>query len=333
MKRIDLVRSRTYDCIPALCPSNLVCKVKLMKKTIALAIAAAFVASSLGCGSTRARQVNNLKNSLSTYIAQGDAYMRKGLPNYAYNHFTSQIKVYMRYMPELNMETARLYVERGKVALSMRLPAKAEVDFNEARRLVPGITINVSGFQAEVMLPGSNTPPQNPGGNPPPYNPEPQPNPNPQDPPPPSTTRVKVAILDFKEPPETVGKAYGAGFANMMANELSRCAHFIVVERSILDQIMQERNLSQTELLERAQSNTEDKKLLPVKYLIYGNITVEGNSVSVTARLIDWETGLSPVSDYSKRIIGQGASPSFYFDEIARDLCKKLEDGYLRAKR
>lgn len=301
-----------------------------MKKAVVFAVAALMAVSILGCGASRARQIQNMKANMNNLIAQGDQYLRRGAPNYAYNHYTTNIRLYMKYAPDLNVETARLYVERGKVLLGMKQIAKADVDFNEARKLYPGITINVSGSQAEVMLPAGQDPKPNPNPDP---NPNPEPEPEPEPRPAPGSDKIKIAILDFKEPPDTAGKGYGSSFAMMMTDAVSKGKLFTVVERSILDKIMQERNLSQTDLLEKAQASGEDKKILPVKYLIFGSITVEGNAVSVTARLIDWETGLSPVSDYSKRIIGQGTSPSFYFDEIAKDLSRKLEDGFLKSRR
>jgi TolB-like protein len=311
---------------PALC---VFFKGKVMKKALLWVLLPALLLGLLGCAANRARQVQRLKAGLSRYVQQGDNYLRRGQARYAYKHYTTTIRLYSRYRGELRTETARLYVERGKVALAMRYPKKAEVDFNEAKQLCPGIEVSVSGSTADVKLPPADQPP------PPPAKPYVQPPPavtNPTNPPPPpraDVPRVKIAILDFEEPPATKGKGYGTSFSNMMTNEMSRSSLFAVIERSILDRIMAERNLSQTDLLAKAASEG-DKKILSVKYLLYGSITVEGNAVTVTARLIDWGNGRTLLSDMSKRLVGQGTSPSYYFDEIAADLVRKLEGGFVR---
>lgn len=283
-----------------------------------------------GCAANRARKVEAMKQQLPRQMQVGQSYVQRGDLRSAYRHYTNAVRLYSRYGHPLRTETARLYVERGKVALAMKYPKKAEVDFNQAKRLCPGIRINVSGTGADVMLPSKEN-----GQEPPPPPPGPDGNGSEEPPPPPpdepEIEKVKIAILDFEEPPATRGKGYGTSFANMMTNEMSRARAFTVVERSILDKIMQERNLSQTELLAKAQEGGEEgKRILSVRYLLYGSITVEGNAVTVTARLIDWGSGRTVLSDMSKRLVGQGTSPSYYFDEIARDLGRKLEDGYVR---
>jgi TolB-like protein len=311
-----------------------------MKNASALVLSASaiFVLCS-GCMAGRGRQVQNMKSNLTRQIQKGEAYMQRGAPRKAYQHYTTCLRTYMRYA-ELKNETAQLFVHRGKVALAMNHPDKAEKDFGEARRYNPRINIVVQGKSADVHVPPSSgttaPPPPPPNPNTQPYS-QPQPRPHTQPQPPANAgqprhqpkKRILIAILDFKEPPATAGKGYGTSFANMLTNELDKGGVFSVVERSILDKIMAEKNLSQTDLIKKAKGSSDEKKILSVRFLLYGNIMVEGNAVSVTGRLIDWETGLSAVSDMSKRIIGHNASPSFYFDEIARDLGRKLEQGYL----
>jgi TolB-like protein len=281
------------------------------------------------CRSHQSRAGIHQQKIVST-LATCDDCIKKNKAAYAIRYASNSIDYYSRMLrgyPELAPDLARLHAKRAQAYAMLRNARMANFDVETARKLDPNVQIAAELAAAPAAPPAPvPVPPPAPG--------VPAPIPAPVPPaadlgpdgiPAHQGEPILIAVLDFKE--EGGVKKYGKGIGEALANDLFNRGRFATVEREEMDKIIAEKRLSESDLVAKAGSE-EGTQLLPVKFLVNGTITVEGNSVVVNAKFINWTNGQVVVSQMAKMICST-ANVSFHFDEIAHDLGVKLEKAFL----
>ncbi len=110
----------------------------------------------------------------------------------------------------------------------------------------------------------------------------------------------KVAVLDFKSilAPEDLGIAV----AEILRTELVGLGDYTVIERGMLEQVMQEQSLQLTGAVD-SETAVEIGKLVGAKLVVTGSIVKTGSVYTINARFIDVETSIAKVG---QNIRGQG---------------------------
>jgi sugar transport system substrate-binding protein len=101
-------------------------------------------------------------------------------------------------------------------------------------------------------------------------------------------SRTTIAIIEFSEFDGKV-TALGKYIAEELTNRLFMTKKFQVVERELLNKVLQEHKLNLTGLVD-ASSIKELGKILGVSAIVSGTVSDLGDSVKINARLIDTET-------------------------------------------
>jgi len=287
-----------------------------MRNLLSLVALAALLVS-VGCRSKQAK-VRAYRAQIDRVIGNCDKLVNTQKPtsiNRAIRYYTGYIPKYERLrLPELKLHVARMYARRAQAYGMLGNVRKASADHATAANLggqAPEAT------PTEAPDPGIGEAPPVPETAPPPVVAPEGLTPYEGDP-------IPIAVLPF----EAVGsgKDYGKTFAPLLGEDLFNRGRFDLIERAKLDSIMAELKLSYTDLLAKAGTD-EAQKLLPVRYLVMGTVTVEGKAVIVTGSFINWKNGKTVVTQKVKRICEKD-EVSFYFDEIAHDLGVKLEKDY-----
>ena len=116
-------------------------------------------------------------------------------------------------------------------------------------------------------------------------------------------SRLRIAVIPFKR--ETIGTDQGlsCGFEGLLYSAICTGGRFSLVERENLQAVINERALSLRPL------NAKDTairigQILNADCSLYGNVLERGNSVTISARLVDTETGevLTAVDEYGEDI-------------------------------
>jgi len=269
-------------------------------------------------------KANYYRQKVGSTLTMCDNYIKTNKPAYAIRYATHSIGSYGRMVrgyPELAIDVAKLYMVRAQAYMMLRNARMAGADVEAARKLDPNVQVSVEVPAAPVApaAPQPGTP-----GTPAPAVP-PVPEVGADGIPIHQGEPINIAVLDFKETGS--GQKYGKIFSDALANDLFNRGRFLTIEREELDKMVAEQRLSQTDLMAKAGSE-EGKKLLEVKFLVIGTITVEGNAVIVNGRFIDWTTGKTLIDQMSKKICTT-ANVSFHFDEIAHELGVKLEKAFV----
>jgi|GEM_PF-5041086 len=99
----------------------------------------------------------------------------------------------------------------------------------------------------------------------------------------------KIAILPFRDLNNNVN-SYGIFVAEELTYRIFLVKHFEVVERQLLDQVINELALNETALIDQRAAK-EIGKILGVDAILTGTVTDVGDAVVINARLIGTETG------------------------------------------
>jgi len=102
-------------------------------------------------------------------------------------------------------------------------------------------------------------------------------------------TKTRIAVLDFKMQGEDFGnKDMGSIVAEWFITALVKEGRFDVIERRLLEKVLNEQKLSMTGVLDET-SVTQIGKLLGVKVIISGSVMKVRDVLEVNARIIDVE--------------------------------------------
>jgi TolB-like protein len=287
-----------------------------MKRFLTLGLLAALLVST-GCRS-KASKLRVHQKRIDQIITKCDKYMTDKKPAYAIRYYRKYIKYYSRYRG-LEASVAKMYAKRAEAYSALGNMRLANTDVAAARKL-----------DAQVVVPQAPPPAvqptatENPGTSPPSV--QPGPVLGPDGIPAHQGDPIPIAVLNFEGAED--GQKYAKTFGPLLADDLFNRGRFDVIERDELDKLVGELKLTHTDLVSKAGS-AESSKLLSVKFLVLGTITVEGNGVVVNARLVDWSTGQRVVTQTVKKMC-QTANISFYLDEIAHDLGVALEKAFVK---
>jgi TolB-like protein len=100
--------------------------------------------------------------------------------------------------------------------------------------------------------------------------------------------REKVAVLDFEINGLNVENS--SGFTNRIIMSLFETGQYIVIERSKIQELLEEQN-SKNIGCTNSQCAVEIGKIIGVRKVILGNIDKTGDLFSVSARIVDVESG------------------------------------------
>ena len=110
----------------------------------------------------------------------------------------------------------------------------------------------------------------------------------------------KVAVLDFKS--ILASEELGTAVAEILRTELVGLGNYTVIERGMLEQVMQEQSLQLTGAVE-SETAVKIGKLVGAKLVVIGSIVKTGSVYTINARFIDVETGIVKVG---QNIRGEG---------------------------
>jgi TolB-like protein len=99
--------------------------------------------------------------------------------------------------------------------------------------------------------------------------------------------RHKVTLLPFDNRKELTDA--GVLFQDQLINAFIKQNRFRVVERNLLDLILQEQKLSQSQLVERSTA-LKVGQLVAAQSIVAGSIIISRNGVEIVSRMIDTET-------------------------------------------
>ena len=105
-----------------------------------------------------------------------------------------------------------------------------------------------------------------------------------------STNRMSVAVVEFDAKGDLGIKDAGAIIAEWMINAVARTGRFNLKERVLLKKVLDEQNIGMTGLI-KGDTASRIGEIYGVKGLITGSVFKWGNVISVTARLIDTNSG------------------------------------------
>ncbi len=108
---------------------------------------------------------------------------------------------------------------------------------------------------------------------------------------------AKIAVLNFQG--LMVAEDFGEAVSEIFRTELAGFGDFVVIERGMVEQVLQEQQLQLTGAVD---SNTAVQigKLTGAQFLIIGSIIKTGTVYTINARLIDAETGVAKTGDNVK---------------------------------
>ncbi len=273
-------------------------------------------------------------------LRETDAELKKARPNYLWvekrNWETAEYLGRFR-DPSFNTTIADIAMRNAMMYERLGNRAKAAQYRGLAVKYNPGI----QGGPAVVTAPPPTTPPGQapPPGQPqpPPASPPPPPPPVVNVPPPPadspptfsSTLKYRVAILPLEEPKATREQyEYGAQFRGCLEaafKALGR-AHFDLINRSEIDTVIKEKNLSETEYAEKAMDLGQ---LLNADFLLVGHVGPDQKHVvfNVSVQLVETATGreTAAVQGNTQRGIQD-------FRPLADDFTKRLIEQHIAAQ-
>ncbi len=130
--------------------------------------------------------------------------------------------------------------------------------------------------------------------------------------------KIKIAVLDFKTQGNDFGtKDIGKIVAEWLITAFVNEGRFEVIERRLLEQILEEQQMSQSGLVDQDTASAIGK-LLGVKVIISGSVSKLQNFMEVNARIVDVETGsiITAESVSSHQVDALGT--------LVRDMAKKI---------
>lgn len=127
-----------------------------------------------------------------------------------------------------------------------------------------------------------------------------------------------AAVLDFKI---TQGLSPGEGvtLTNTFRSSLAKTKKYDVLERSDMESIMKEQDMSLSDLCDNTDCAVEVGRLLVAKKMIIGEIGKIGGTYSVTTRIIDVSSGKVEFAE-SEKYQGNAEGLFEVFDRLAQKL-------------
>jgi len=128
-------------------------------------------------------------------------------------------------------------------------------------------------------------------------------------------SNAKIAVLKFQG--LMVVEELGEAVSEIFRTELAGFGDFIVIERGMVDQVLQEQQLQLTGAVD-ANTAIQIGKLTGAQFVIIGSIIKTGAIYTINARLIDAETGIAKAGDNVK---GEGEEK---IPDMVTELTEKL---------
>ncbi|MGP8330463.1 MAG: CsgG/HfaB family protein, partial [Methanosarcinaceae archaeon] len=103
------------------------------------------------------------------------------------------------------------------------------------------------------------------------------------------TTRIRVAILDIEV--AGIDSIVKIGLSNRLGAEIIKTGQFNVLERTRMQEILQEQGFQQTGVCNTDECIVEAGRVLGVSKMIAGSVAKVGNLFTISIRMIDVSTG------------------------------------------
>ncbi len=103
--------------------------------------------------------------------------------------------------------------------------------------------------------------------------------------------KMRVAVVEFDVKGDLGIKDAGAIVAEWMISSIGKTGKFDLKERVLLKKVLEEQKLVLSGIMDNKETVTKIGKLYGIKGIIAGGVLRWGNTISVTARLIDTTTG------------------------------------------
>jgi tetratricopeptide (TPR) repeat protein len=103
--------------------------------------------------------------------------------------------------------------------------------------------------------------------------------------------QTRIAVMPFKNiTAQEEHNWLSDGFSESLSTALAQLPQFIIIERSQLEQIVQEQGLQQSALMDESNA-IKLGKMLGVKKLVIGSFQIFKNNINVNIRIVDVESG------------------------------------------
>lgn len=133
-----------------------------------------------------------------------------------------------------------------------------------------------------------------------------------------------IAVLDFQNNCFVEPEKYenlSQGLADIMITELSQIQSIQIVERSQFKTIHDEMNLSQSGMIDEAES-IEIGKMLGAQQLVFGGYMITGNDkIRIDVRIVQVETGLTLKAS---EVTGKVKDVLNLIDQLSKNICQDL---------
>ena len=98
-----------------------------------------------------------------------------------------------------------------------------------------------------------------------------------------------IAVLEFEG--KDISNSEASILTDRLRNELFKSGNYKILERSLMEEILEEQGLQQTGICNSSDCAVEIGNMLGVEQLVGGSIGKIGNLFTISARIIDVETG------------------------------------------
>ena len=105
-----------------------------------------------------------------------------------------------------------------------------------------------------------------------------------------------AAVLDFKVT-EGLSKGESATLTNNFRSALSKTGKYDVLERTAMETLLKEQDMSLTDMCDAAECAVQVGKLLVATKMVVGEVGKIGETYSLTVRIIDVSTGKVDISE------------------------------------
>jgi TolB-like protein len=121
----------------------------------------------------------------------------------------------------------------------------------------------------------------------------------------------KIAIIDFQE--IRVSNGIGKAVSEILMTKIVEFGNYDVVERALINKIMEEQQLQQTGIVDE-NTAIEIGKLIGASYIVIGSVVKTGELYTVNARIVSTETGITAIAK----------SISFHDESEIPNICNKI---------
>lgn len=106
--------------------------------------------------------------------------------------------------------------------------------------------------------------------------------------------KMRIAVADFKA--KGVSKSLSQNVSELIRNEMINSGEFVVIERSQMDEVINEQGFQQTGCSD-VSCAVELGKLLSANKILVGTVMKMGDSIIITGRIVDVEKGVGEFSE------------------------------------